>query len=259
MKKTLFLLFIASLITINVSNISFAEEFTNKLESESLQLIDINVNLNGPSSSMLKATFVLKNKTLEVLKTKMHMKRIALTDGHTTEFCYGECTFFPSEFEPNETERTTSQFDLEPNATTNPSTNSYIKMKPDGTNGCDTILYTIFNVDDEENDFVQFLATWDFNDGSIKILNNFETKVYPTPAITHLYLSYNSINSNSINKNIEKIEIYNLAGELLQTENILQLDVTNELKINISALQNGTYIGFLLQDKNKISMFKFIK
>ena len=190
----------------------------------------------------------------------MNMKANNLTDGHMTEFCYGECTFFPSEFDPDEMERTTSQFDLEPNSTTDPNTNSYIKMKPDGVDGQDTIVYKIFNLDDPENDFVQFVAVWNFGNVSIKELNTSKTpiniNVYPNPTTNLLYI-------NTDNKNIDAIELYDIAGNLVQQEQILNYsgDNTNNtcLVVNTLALKNGAYVGYLIKNKNKISMFRFVK
>jgi len=74
--------------------------------------------------------------------------------------------------------------------------------------------------------------------------------VFPNPAEDIIYIQKNE------NKNLSEISIYDINGRLVQL--ITQVD-SNNLKINISALNNGVYFISLKSDSNQVVFQKLIK
>lgn len=81
---------------------------------------------------------------------------------------------------------------------------------------------------------------------SIEELLQFNFKSYPNPSKEFLQLS--------ASKNIDKIEIYNLLGQLVKGEALN----STESKVNVSSLSRGTYIvkAFI---EDAVGSYKFIK
>ena len=234
MKK---LIFIIALCFLNFG-ILLAE---NTLESASYSIIELNnIVFNTPSQEQ-KMTFILKNISGKDVTTKMMISKIVMQENHLAEYCFGEeCSFFTSDNNTKET----SQFVLAANATTNPNVDSYIKIVPNDIEGIDTLLVTIYNVDNP-SDFVQFIAVWNFGTSSIQSISNIN--LHPIPVVDY-------VNIPNIN-NADFIEIYDILGNLIYTEQVNSTD----LSLDTRKFNKGTFIGYLIKNNKKINSFKIIK
>lgn len=228
---------------ISLSILIFGSIFAeNKLESASYSITYLNNIVNGETNNYQKVSFVLNNITQNDIMTIMKLEKVYMADEHNIEYCFGdECSFFTSDMDKKET----SPFTLKAGTTTNPEIDSYLKMLPNGNEGSDTIIVTIYNINNAENDFVRFTAIWNFKDGSIKILDG--KNIYPIPAV-------NYVNISNLN-NADIIEIYDISGNLVYTQNV----TSDKLTINISTLLKGTYFGYLIRNNNKINSFRLVK
>ena len=80
------------------------------------------------------------------------------------------------------------------------------------------------------------------------------TKVYPNPARTTINLELNK------NQNIEitNIEVINLQGKSIKQVDVLNESLSNQISINIEALQSGPYFLKILFDNGKIDYRKIL-
>lgn len=236
-------LFIITLTVFAFSNI-LAE---NKLESASFLVANLNniakvENVNQDA----KIDFVLLNKSGKDVNVVMNLKKISMTDGHAAEFCFGENCMIYDGLNP---EISTAPFVFIANQITNPEYDSYIKMQPNGVEGKDTLLITIYNNDDKDNDFVQFDAIWDFSNGSISISNS-NLKIYPQPVTNILHIS-------TSDNNIETVEFFDLNGKFIYKANVS--NGTNIFTVNTEFLPSGVFIAYLTSNGKKITTFKVVK
>ena len=99
------------------------------------------------------------------------------------------------------------------------------------TSGCDTNVYN-------------YLATLSNNDFYV---NDSKVKVYPNPTHDFLFI-------DTIEKQIQKIEIFDLQGKLIKTIN----ENKNKYQIDISNLQSATYL-VKLSTQTETQTVKFVK
>ncbi len=236
-------LFIITLTVFAFSNI-LAE---NKLESASFLVANLNniakvENVNQDA----KIDFVLLNKSGKDVNVVMNLKKISMTDGHAAEFCFGENCMIYDGLNP---EISTAPFVFIANQITNPEYDSYIKMQPNGVEGKDTLLITIYNNDDKDNDFVQFDAIWDFSNGSINISSS-NLKIYPQPVTNILHIS-------TSDNNIETVEFFDLNGKFIYKANVS--NDTNIFTVNTEFLPSGVFIAYLTSNGKKTTTFKVVK
>ena len=99
------------------------------------------------------------------------------------------------------------------------------------TSGCDTNVYN-------------YLATLSNNDFYV---NDNKVKVYPNPTHDFLFI-------DTIEKQIQKIEIFDLQGRLIKTIN----ENKNKYQIDISNLQSATYL-VKLSTQTETQTVKFVK
>ncbi|MGI6370346.1 MAG: T9SS type A sorting domain-containing protein [Ignavibacteria bacterium] len=241
MKKILFII----TLTMFAFSTILAE---NKLESASFIITNLddiakveNVNQNA------KISFVLQNKSTKDVNVVMNLKKISMTDGHAAEFCFGEnCMIYDGSIPETNTE----PFVLKAGAATDPMYESYIKMQPYGVEGKDTLLVTIYNNDNKDNDFVQFNAIWDFSNGSINISNS-NLKIYPQPVTNILHIISTSDNT------IETVEFFDLSGKFIYKANVS--NDTNIFTVNTEFLPSGVFIAYLTSNGKKTTTFKVVK
>ena len=122
-------------------------------------------------------------------------------------------------------------------------------MQPNGVEGKDTLLITIYNNDDKDNDFVQFNAIWDFSNGSISISNS-NLKIYPQPVTNILHIS-------TSDNNIETVEFFDLSGKFIYKANVSN-DI-NIFTVNTEFLPAGVFIAHLVSNGKKTTTFKVVK
>ena len=90
------------------------------------------------------------------------------------------------------------------------------------------------------------IAVYNYNPSSI---NNYELhnnlSVYPNPAINNV-----TINVKNDNVTIEKVELYNVYGQLL---NMIEVDGST-VEVSVNALATGTYLAKVYTDKGVVTM-----
>ncbi|MDB4340304.1 T9SS type A sorting domain-containing protein [Crocinitomicaceae bacterium] len=77
--------------------------------------------------------------------------------------------------------------------------------------------------------------------------NSFDLEIYPNPAQNEL-----TIKSDNI---LDRIEIYNLVGQRIYTKNYM----LNEIKVNLSNIESGSYIVRVFDNQNKTSKAHLIE
>lgn len=88
-------------------------------------------------------------------------------------------------------------------------------------------------------------------DGNVPAKNN--TLVYPNPASKELNIQYHT----TLNQTL-KIEICDLAGNLVLKSEISSKEVNSNLKLDVEGLSSGLYFGQII-NSNQISHFRFVK
>ena len=108
------------------------------------------------------------------------------------------------------------------------------------------VHYTLKAVAMKEGMVNSAIAVYDYNPSGI---NNFELRnnlsVYPNPAINNV-----TINVKNDNVTIEKVELYNIYGQLL---NMMYVN-ENTAKVSVQALATGTYFAKIFTDKGIVTM-----
>jgi len=108
------------------------------------------------------------------------------------------------------------------------------------------VHYTLKAVAIKEGMVNSDIAVYDYNPSGI---NNFELRnnlsVYPNPAINNV-----TINVKNDNVTIEKVELYNIYGQLL---NMMYVN-GNTAEVSVQALATGTYFAKVFTDKGIVTM-----
>lgn len=108
------------------------------------------------------------------------------------------------------------------------------------------VHYTLKAVAMKEGMVNSDIAVYDYNPSGI---NNFELRnnlsVYPNPAINNV-----TINVKNDNVTIEKVELYNIYGQLL---NMMYVN-GNTAEVSVHALATGTYFAKIFTDKGIVTM-----
>jgi len=108
------------------------------------------------------------------------------------------------------------------------------------------VHYTLKAVAIKEGMVNSDIAVYDYNPSGI---NNFELRnnlsVYPNPAINNV-----TINVKNDNVTIEKVELYNIYGQLL---NMMYVN-GNTAEVSVQALATGTYFAKIFTDKGIVTM-----
>ena len=108
------------------------------------------------------------------------------------------------------------------------------------------VHYTLKAVAMKEGMVNSAIAVYDYNPSGI---NNFELRnnlsVYPNPAINNV-----TINVKNDNVTIEKVELYNIYGQLL---NMMYVN-GNTAEVSVQALATGTYFAKIFTDKGIVTM-----
>ena len=77
--------------------------------------------------------------------------------------------------------------------------------------------------------------------------NSFDLEIYPNPAQNEL-----TIKSDNL---LDRIEIYNLVGQRIYTKNYM----LNEIKVNLSNIESGSYIVRVFDNQNRTSKAHLIE
>ena len=108
------------------------------------------------------------------------------------------------------------------------------------------VHYTLKAIAMKEGMVNSAIAVYDYNPSGI---NNFELRnnlsVYPNPAINNV-----TINVKNDNVTIEKVELYNIYGQLL---NMMYVN-GNTAEVSVHALATGTYFAKIFTDKGIVTM-----
>ena len=108
------------------------------------------------------------------------------------------------------------------------------------------VHYTLKAIAMKEGMVNSAIAVYDYNPSGI---NNFELRnnlsVYPNPAINNV-----TINVKNDNVTIEKVELYNIYGQLL---NMMYVN-GNTAEVSVQALATGTYFAKIFTDKGIVTM-----
>ena len=108
------------------------------------------------------------------------------------------------------------------------------------------VHYTLKAIAMKEGMVNSTIAVYDYNPSGI---NNFELRnnlsVYPNPAINNV-----TINVKNDNVTIEKVELYNIYGQLL---NMMYVN-GNTAEVSVQALATGTYFAKIFTDKGIVTM-----
>ena len=201
-------------------------------------------------SAGLKTSWVIVNTSSATVTFNVTLERIRIDEAHTLEYCIGnQCSFFGN----RQTWVSPYPMELAPGESTNPALNSYLTMysgndSSDAVASIDTVRVTYRNLNNEA-DYVTFLCIWDFTVSSIKFIEDISGKIFPNPTSEQLNLTWNE-------NNINEIEFFDISGNKL-----LSKDVTNlsEVNVDISLLNAGTYVGYLVQSGKRVKVFRFVK
>ncbi len=245
MKKILILIIALSLTAFN-----FVRAEEDMLESTSLKIEGLDAHKAGDyifyAEDELKAKFIITNKLFSSTAIRIVISNQYMTNGHIASCCIGSCANMNST-----NSELVLDYELAPGASTTYGT-SYISMVSSMIEGKDTLLVSIYKLVDneiDETDFVRFTATWDFNNGSIKLSDLPNARVSPNPSISFMNI-YSEI------ENCEAVEIYDLSGKLVLSQNI---NTSNNISVNTADLISGYYFGYLVKAGEKASSFQFIK
>ena len=108
------------------------------------------------------------------------------------------------------------------------------------------VHYTLKAIAMKEGMVNSAIAVYDYNPSGI---NNFELRnnlsIYPNPAINNV-----TINVKNDNVTIEKVELYNIYGQLL---NMMYVN-ENTAEVSVHALATGTYFAKIFTDKGIVTM-----
>lgn len=108
------------------------------------------------------------------------------------------------------------------------------------------VHYTLKAIAMKEGMVNSDIAVYDYNPSGInnyELRNNFS--VYPNPAINNVTISVKNDNVS-----IEKVELYNIYGQLLNTMKVNG----NMAEISVNALATGTYYAKVFTDKGVVTM-----
>ena len=270
MKKLLVLL-----VILLCSN-SFQTKADNVLTSASFEVIYLEsmvsgnvldhciTNPNGP----LKAKFTIKNISSDKVDLVMRAEAIKIGEYHTASICYGTACKIMSFRFPNLDPILNS---LEAGLSTNTDTTdgTYIDMSTgiasvwdeelqewiydicDEIGGTDTLRVTIANTsDDTGEDEVSFIMIWDFKNSSIRVIEDISAKMYPNPTSNFLNFSNNNVNAQEF----EVVEIFDVSGN-----KVINQILNDEISINVSNLERGSYVGYFTKAGKKVKTFRFVK
>lgn len=194
------------------------------------------ITVTGDTIGTVYSYVNCKNDTSSTVTVRVRKKEISVVSGSENTFCWVNC-YLPNIF--------TSPFsiDILADSVAHDFSGEY---KAKGNIGITTIMYTFFNVADE-NDSVCVLVAYDCSLGSAVPEISDETiefsNAYPNPANTFTSLSYSVPASE---QNSLKIIIRDLVGNII-SENILT-DKEGTLKIFTEKFSDGVYFYSLIID-----------
>ena len=128
-------------------------------------------------------------------------------------------------------------------STTNPIYLTNLALSPDGTK--------IFTAEEEHPSYAHTVKMWSINATGISNINNQNSfyKIYPVPVAQNL--SIEIMNESKV----ERIELFDLQGKLLSTQN----SEGKKFSLDVHSLISGTYLLKLVYDDGKIDLEKIIK
>lgn len=194
----------------------------------------------------------IKNVSDDTIKFIMTITPTSLAEGHRYYYCDMENCYSGL---PGESgfviERITPPFPIPADSTT--SNKLHIYLLVNGIEGVSTFNISFTNADnplDQLSYQVTFnVGTVDVNEPQVFSFNIAD--VVPNPAI-----DYVTINFNEINYDLNKVNIYNLNGQLIEQININ--NINENVSVNTAKYPNGYYIYNLLSDSKVLKIGNFI-
>ena len=259
-------LILATVTVFAVSNLLIANDWEEKLTSESFEIqnlvnevsgfyLDYSVEhttTTGQEIPGLVASWRIVNNTENNITYNVIVEKIRMHSSHWINNCLGEGCYMTNESQTPKV-RTSTNLTLFSKSERFSYYDQYLPvfsgwLSNNAAPGIDTFKITYRNVNDSD-DYVTFLCIWDFHINSIRVIEDISQKVFPNPTAERLNLVWGE-------NNFDEIEFFDVNGNKLFSQTVSYL---SEADIDVSVLNSGVYVGYLVRAGKRIKVFRFIK
>ncbi|MCK5846226.1 MAG: T9SS type A sorting domain-containing protein [Bacteroidales bacterium] len=192
-----------------------------------------------------EVALTVKNTSSATITYKVKRTDISLVSGSSASFCWEQC-YPPSTYiSPNGVA-------IAAGASSNPG-QLQADYKDKDNEGSSIVAYTVFDETDV-NDSMYFIVKYTITDNTSINDNKNSLKysnAYPNPAKDYFIIDYNFNNAS-----IAKIELLNVLGSIVLTQEISTIE--NMAKIKVSNLNAGVYFYNIIVDGNRVESKKII-